>query len=62
MKIKENRSSKSKKLLHAHFLLKTGESFFKWWKTTKSLQEIFFQRKNIENWGIFGQKTKGLVP
>jgi len=30
MKIKENKSFKSKDLLHAQFKSKTGEFFFKW--------------------------------
>ena len=59
MKIKENKSSKSKNLLHANFLSKTGESFFKWWKTTKSLQEIFFQRNILKIWASLGKKLKG---
>ena len=58
MKIKENKSSESKNLLHAHFLSKTGGSFFKWWKTTKSFQEIFCQRIVLKIWTSLGKKLK----
>ena len=58
MEIKENKSYTIKDLLHAHLLSKIGESFFKWWKTTKILQKLFCQRKFVNISGIFGQKTK----
>ena len=59
MKIKENRSFKSKDLLHAQFLSKKGESFLIWWKTTKSLQKYLVREKMWNIWAFLGNKLKG---
>ena len=50
---------KSKDLFRAHFLTKTGESFFKWWKTTKILLKIFCKRKMLNIWAFLGKKLNG---
>ena len=61
MKIKENRSFKSKDLLHAEFLSKKANPFWSGEKPQKSYKKIS-SVKNVKYLGIFGQKTKWLVP
>ena len=53
--------SKSKKLLHAHFLLKNANFFCKWCKTTKRF--TLFKNFNLfaHIWWVFLGKTKGGV-